>query len=154
MKKFTLTITIIALGIMVSFAQSTEKSGKKNTPVLMEDSRPATALPNFLFEKESHNFGNITEGTQAHYEFKFINNGTKPLVITNVASSCDCATPTWSNAPVAPGQTGVITVLYDSKGRPGSFNKTLTVTSNSEGTTKILTIVGTVTAKPAETPRN
>ena len=81
----------------------------------------------FKFEKEVHDFGNVKEGTQAEYVFKFTNIGKEPLVITNVQASCGCTTPKWTKEPVKPGETGQVTAIYNSKGRPGNFNKAVTI---------------------------
>jgi len=158
MKKFTLTIAIIAFGFMASFAQtSNDKMGAKK-PTAPTPAKPTTAVapapttPEFLFEAESHDFGTVAEGTQATYEFKFTNTGKEPLIISNVQASCGCTTPKWTNEPVAPGKTGVITAMYNSSGRPGPFTKSITVTSNAKSTPKVLTINGVVEAKPVEQP--
>ena len=106
------------------------------------------------FEKTEHNFGTIKEGTQATITFTFTNEGDEPLVLNSVRASCGCTTPKWTKEPVAPGQTGEITAIYNSKGRPGNFTKTITVKYNgTEGdATQYLTIRGTVQSAPAETP--
>ena len=67
-----------------------------------------------------------------------------PLVLSNVRASCGCTTPKWTREPVAPNASGEIEVSYDPKNRPGSFNKTVTVSSNAENSTVVLNIKGTV----------
>ncbi len=79
------------------------------------------------FDKTEHDFGTIEEGTQATHVFKFKNTGKKPIRLTRVAASCGCTTPHWTREEVAPGKTGEIKVVYNSKGRPGYFTKTVTV---------------------------
>ena len=108
--------------------------------------QPQTAV--IKFDQESHNFGTVAEeaGSVSH-EFTFTNTGTVPLVITGVRTSCGCTTPNWTKEPVAPGSKGVIKATYSTKGRPGAFSKTITVTSNADGGDKVLYIKGTVTEK-------
>ncbi|SMC00534.1 protein of unknown function DUF1573 [Hymenobacter roseosalivarius DSM 11622] len=96
------------------------------------------------FEKELHDFGNVPEGTMATHEFKFKNTGNQPIVIAGVQASCGCTTPDWTKTPVLPGKSGVVKAVYSSAGRPGVFNKTVTVTSNSSTPNTTLTIKGTV----------
>lgn len=96
------------------------------------------------FEKTSHDFGNIKEGSQATVVFKFKNTGNAPLILTNVEASCGCTVPTWSSQPIAPGASGEIKAVFDSKGRPGNFNKTITVKHNAPGKTDYLSIRGFV----------
>ncbi len=99
------------------------------------------------FETDNHDFGNVPEGTMATYEFKFKNTGNQPVVIANVQASCGCTTPDWTKTPVLPGKSGIVRAMYSSAGRPGVFNKTVTVTSNATEASKVLSIKGSVLTK-------
>lgn len=101
------------------------------------------------FNKETHDFGTLKEGPLATYNFEVSNAGTAPVVITNAQASCGCTTPEWSKEPIMPGAKSVIKVGYNTSGRPGNFTKTITVMSNAENGTTILTIKGNVTPKTA-----
>lgn len=98
----------------------------------------------FEFEEESFDFGMVQEGDQAQHEFKFKNTGETPIVITNVRASCGCTTPHWTKEPIPPGGEGTIKASYNSKGRPGVFNKSITITSNAVESRKVLFIKGVV----------
>lgn len=110
--------------------------------------------PDFKFDKEVHDFGTVTEGVKATYDFKFTNTGKEPLIITSVNASCGCTTPEWPKEPIKPGATASIKAVYDSNGRPGAFTKSITVNSNAKTPTKILTIKGNVEKGPQTTPEN
>lgn len=113
----------------------------------------STSQSKMTLEKKSHDFGTIEEGVQATVTFTFKNTGNDPLVLNSVNASCGCTTPKWTKEPIAPGEEGVITAIYNSKGRPGNFTKTITVKHNGEGGTEFLTIRGVVNrATPAVTP--
>jgi len=99
------------------------------------------------FATDSHDFGNVPEGTMATHEFRFKNTGNQPVVIANVQASCGCTTPDWTKTPVLPGKIGIVKAMYSSAGRPGVFNKTVTVTSNASESSKVLSIKGTVLTK-------
>ena len=88
--------------------------------------------PIFKFEETTHDFGNVKEGPDATFDFKFKNVGKTPLIIQNCSASCGCTTPKWSTNPIMPGKTGVITVKYSTKGRIGTINKTVYIQSNAE----------------------
>lgn len=137
MKKLVLSIFALA-----SFATASLAQAPAAAPV-----NPNAA--DFKFEREVHDFGNIKEGVQAEYTFKFTNTGKEPLVITNVQASCGCTTPKWTKEPVKPGETGQVTAIYNSKGRPGNFNKAITITSNAKTAQKVLFIKGNVEAASA-----
>jgi hypothetical protein len=105
--------------------------------------------PVFSFEETSHDFGKIEEDKgPVSYTFNFTNTGKSPLVIQNVQASCGCTTPAWTRDPVLPGNTGFIKAEYNPRNRPGSFNKTLTVTANTNPTVLRLTIQGSVNPRP------
>ena len=105
------------------------------------------AQPTLKIAKESHDFGTITEGTQASYTFDIQNTGTQPLIISNVQPSCGCTTPEWTKDPIPPRGKGKIMATYNSQGRPGAFNKAITVTSNDVESSRVLTIKGFVGPK-------
>lgn len=109
------------------------------------------AQPVIKFEKETHDFGNVAEGTNATYEFKFTNTGNEPLIISAINVSCGCTTPFWTKEPVMPGQSGSVKASYNSQGRPGTFNKSITVQSNASEPSKLLFIKGVV-LKPEDMP--
>ncbi len=132
-----LVLSIIAFAALTTATMAQTPAAPAAAPV-----NPNAA--DFKFEKEVHDFGNVKEGTQAEYVFKFVNVGKEPLVITNVQASCGCTTPKWTKEPVKPGETGQVTAIYNSKGRPGNFNKAVTITSNAKTAQKVLFIKGNV----------
>ena len=107
--------------------------------------------PVITFNETTHDFGKINEADgKVTTIFEFINEGMTPLVLTNVRASCGCTTPKWTHEPIEPGQKGQITVTYNPSGRPGRFQKTVTVTSNATVPTTKLYIKGEVIPKPAK----
>lgn len=111
----------------------------------------ASAQGELKFEKETHDFGTIAEGTQATFEFRVTNVGNEPVVIANVQPSCGCTTPDWTKDPILPGKTGIIKAVYNSAGRPGPFHKSITVTSNSIKPSTVIFIKGEVGPKDLKT---
>ncbi len=109
---------------------------------------PST-LPHIKFDDLTHDYGQIWQGADGKYSFKFKNTGKEPLIIQNVQSSCGCTVPKKPNQPILPGESAEITVAYDTH-RIGFFQKTLTVVSNADNASVVLTIKGEVKAKPAE----
>ena len=92
-----------------------------------------------------HNFGTVAEGDMVEYSFRFRNTGKNPLVVSNASASCGCTVPEKPEQPVMPGQTGIIKVKFDSKGRPGKAHKTVNVTSNAQPEFPVLVLAGDVT---------
>ncbi len=97
------------------------------------------------FVETDHDFGEIKEvDGPATYEFVFENTGNQPIIISRVKASCGCTTPGWSKEPVLPGEKGFIKAQYNPRNRPGTFRKTLTVTSNADPSVLYLYIKGKV----------
>jgi len=97
------------------------------------------------FREETFDFGMVVEeGGAVLHEFLFTNNSGRPVKIMGVQASCGCTTPSWSKEPVPAGKTGFIQASYNPKGRPGYFNKSLTVTTDLDSNPIILQIKGQV----------
>ena len=115
----------------------------------MQNEVQAQEGPIITFEEEVYDFGKINQHDDAVHVFNYTNTGDEPLIISSAKGSCSCTVPKWSREPLAPGESGSITVKYDSK-RVGPINKSVTLTSNSAVPTKVLRIKGQVAevAKP------
>jgi hypothetical protein len=140
--KFLVLVLGIAVHVSYVSAQVNPSTGTQINPTA-----PAEGTAILEFENTSHDFGTVNEGGPITYEFKFTNKGKVPLTISMVRASCGCTTPSWTNESVAPGKSGTITAQYNTQNRPGPFNKTLTVTANTEPAMSVLTITGNVLPK-------
>ncbi|MES2558930.1 MAG: DUF1573 domain-containing protein [Bacteroidota bacterium] len=100
------------------------------------------------FEKTDHNFGNITQGEQAEYNFKFRNTGGQDLLISAANASCGCTVPEYSKEPIKPGAMGSIKVKFNSDYRLDAFEKAVVVTANTTPMETVLKIRGFINPKP------
>lgn len=107
------------------------------------------AVGKFQFEEIAYDFGTVDEGEVVTHVFKFTNVGEGPLVIQNARGSCGCTVPNYSDKPVAPGETGEITVNFNTNGRPNAQSKTVTILANTEPAQTQLSIKAMVTPKAA-----
>jgi hypothetical protein len=158
MKKSIFLLSALALVGFSSYAQTqpaVKHADKANstlsTPAPKSNPQDAAAMNADLsmkFNETNHNFGNIPEGPTASFDFEFENIGKVPIILSNAHGSCGCTVPTWPKEPILPGKKNTIKVTYNTQGRPGAINKTVTVTSNVG--TKVLTISGNV--DKADTP--
>jgi hypothetical protein len=103
----------------------------------------------FKFQEEEFNFKTIKQGESVNHEFTFTNTGKEPLVIANAQGSCGCTVPTWPKEPIAAGATAVIKVTFNSAGKMGMQDKTITLSSNAKQNPMVLHLKGNV-EKPAE----
>lgn len=127
----TLVILVLAIGF---FNATTTESDKYDRKVAV-----------IKFKTEVIDYGTVTQNSDGTRIFTFTNEGDAPLLITKVKTSCGCTVPSYSKAPIMPGDSGELEIKYDTK-RLGAFTKTVTVTSNSEGGNKILKIKGKIVA--------
>jgi len=79
-----------------------------------------------------YNFGTINQGEKVEFNFRFKNTGNAPLVITDAAASCGCTVPEKPERPILPGETGFIKVVFNSAGKRGHSDKSITVHSNAK----------------------
>lgn len=99
-------------------------------------------------EQKIHDFGVIKEDAgSVTCEFPFVNAGEGNLIIYDATAECGCTRPDYQKNPVAPGKTGKIKVTYNPIGRPGAFEKTVTVKTNGQPSKIRLKIKGNVTPK-------
>jgi hypothetical protein len=98
------------------------------------------------FVSTVHDYGTIEQGSDGSCNFVFTSTGQTPLVLSNVRASCGCTVPTWPREPILPGKEGSIKVVYNTN-LVGSFNKSISVSSNAKNKEVILNIKGTVTPK-------
>lgn len=95
------------------------------------------------FKTNTIDYGTIEKGSNGIRVFEFTNTGNEPLIVSKVNSSCGCTIPKKPEAPVLPGDTGVIEVKYDTN-RVNPIRKTITVISNADTPTVALKIKGNV----------
>lgn len=105
---------------------------------------PAKSAAVVKWDETVHNWGSIKQGEKMTHVFKFKNTGSEPLIILDAKGSCGCTVPEKPAAPIAPGKTGEIKVVFDSNGKEGPQTKVVTVTANTEPSNFALTIKGDV----------
>lgn len=112
MKKFLILSVMLVASVCFAMAQQNQASIK--------------------FDKMIHNFGTFSEDQPTQKcVFTFTNVGTAPLIINQAVASCGCTIPSYTKAPIKPGEKGEIKVTYNGTGAfPGHFKKTITVRTN------------------------
>lgn len=97
---------------------------------------------------KSYDFGLMKEEAgPVKGSVSFINRDKEPIAITGARPSCGCTSVDYSQEPVAPGDTAVITFTYDPTGRPGKFDKSIRVYIGENDSYKI-GITGNVLGTP------
>lgn len=125
-------------------------AGDLHIPASGFDQGGTDRLPAISFDSTELDMGKIAEGVRVEKVFNFTNTGKVDLVLTDVRASCGCTVAkNWPRMPVGPGEKGAITVTFDSEGRPGVQQKTITVVANTTPPTTVLRLTGEVVA-PAQ----
>ena len=135
---------------------STEISTSDITNTKTADGSTNGALPDIKFEEETHDFGRITQGEKVAYGFKFKNTGGSNLIIASAAGSCGCTIPEYPKKPLLPGEEAIINVVFASEGKSGVVEKSVTLVTNCEPSTKIIyikaNVIVPVSANPSGLP--
>ena len=101
-----------------------------------------------VFDKLVHDIGDVSmDDGPLTCTFTVTNNGTEPLVLFEVVSSCGCTDVTWTREPLQPGKSGTISATFKNEDGPFPFDKTLTVYISGQRKPVILRLRGTVHEK-------
>lgn len=145
MKKIFLGLTLIFGASVISVSAQSVTNAK---PVSTSTASSAAAAAISFKEPElTHDFGAIPQSTPVSYNFVLTNTGKAPLVLSNAVGSCGCTAAEWPKEPIAPGKTGVIKVTYNAAAA-GTFDRTVTLTSNASNPSVTLHIKGDVKVPP------
>lgn len=138
MKYFSITFLLV---LMLLIGCQSNDSTNVNTDLIQNpltadgSSADTSMLPKFQWKEMIHDFGVIIQGERVSYTFTFKNVGKSNLIISSVHASCGCTVPKYDSNPIPPGKEGKIEVVFDSSGRSGLQNKTITVLANTQPST-------------------
>ena len=92
-----------------------------------------------------HDFGTFHEQDgKVTCQLRVVNTGNADLLILRVKPSCGCTASEFTRTPIVAGDTGIVTLTYNPKGRPGEFEKDAFVYTNGEPARERLQIKGNV----------
>jgi hypothetical protein len=96
--------------------------------------QPATSAsgPRIKFAAPVYDFGKVKSGETVKHTYAFTNTGSEVLEITNVQPSCGCTTAGEWTRRVEPGQSGTISVQFNTTGLGGDVLKFVTVNSTDK----------------------
>ncbi len=154
------TIYILAAVILFFSSSCKEQSTEVSTNDVMNsksaEGTSNSSLPDIKFEEETHDFGRITQGEKVTTAFKFKNTGGSNLIISSATGSCGCTIPDYPKKPILPGEEATVNVVFASEGKSGVVEKSVTLVTNCEPSTKIIYIKANIivptSANPSELP--
>ncbi|MES2567665.1 MAG: DUF1573 domain-containing protein [Bacteroidota bacterium] len=153
-------ISILVLSLIVLTTSCKEQRTDISTNDIMNtksaNGNSNADLPEIKFEEETHDFGRITQGEKVTYGFKFKNTGGANLIISSASGSCGCTIPDYPKKPILPGEEALINVVFASEGKSGIVEKSVTIVTNCEPSTRIIYIKANIivptSANPSELP--
>lgn len=141
--KLHFTILLLSLVLLVNSCGSNNSNEIDSSAVNNSESaegRNQDELPEIKFDEEEYDFGKIMQGEKVSHAFLFTNTGNKNLVVSSAAGSCGCTVPEWPKEPILPGKKSKIEVIFNSEGKSGYQEKTVTVVTNCEPATRVIRI--------------
>ena len=147
MKKIVLLLLITIISFSCKDGASSKIDKEKLQLAKERDYNMTDGAPVMEFDKLEHDFGVINEGDVVETIFSFKNTGKSALIITNASSSCGCTIPNYPRQPIAPGDSGEITVKFNSSGKPNMQTKTVTLVTNTPNGRENVVIKAEVTPK-------
>jgi uncharacterized protein DUF1573 len=134
MRAFLLTYVLLLAGIMAGFAQG-------------------PAMPMISLSDTRLELGKLEQGQSVSRTITVRNRGTAELKITKIRSSCSsCVAGMVGSSIIPPGQSGKLTVTFQTKGLEGAQSKTVYIHSNDPKNAFVKVTV-TCTVAPGIGPR-
>jgi hypothetical protein len=140
MKKTLLLLTFAA------FLSCKDSAVSKLDEQKLVETAKANAFPKIAFDNLVHDFGTIPMGEKAETVFRFKNEGEADLVIIDAKASCGCTAPDYTKTPIKPNEYGEVKVAF-SPTSEGIQEKTVTLSTNTEKGSEVVTIKANVTPK-------
>ncbi|MEE0894789.1 MAG: DUF1573 domain-containing protein [Bacteroidales bacterium] len=131
-------VALFAIGVLFSACSKTSDGEKIDVSVIDN-------MTTIKFERDVIDFKNVEEGEKVSGSFKFTNTGDHNLIIYEVNTSCGCTVADYPRGEIAPGESGMISVTYDSDGANGMrITKQVTVNANTKPAKTNLRIIADV----------
>jgi hypothetical protein len=86
--------------------------------------------PTISFDNHTFQFNEIKQGEKVEHTYTITNNGKSDLIIRKVKASCGCTAVSPVDDIVKAGESTTMKVIFNSAGKMGKQNKTITVISN------------------------
>lgn len=122
---------------------NTEVANGAEGSTTTETTQNQNGFPKIAFNETTHDFGDIKKGSKNEVEFEIRNEGTVDLVIIDAKASCGCTVPEKPEAPIKPGQSAKMKVVFSATS-PGLQSKNVTLTTNTEAGSEVLTVKANV----------
>jgi hypothetical protein len=93
--------------------------------------------------ERTFDFGTISKKDTVVHRFSFVNTGRQDLIIAGAESGCGCTTSSWSQAPVAPGDSGYVEARFIPVDT-GFVRKSVVMKANTDSSFTVFYVQGNV----------
>lgn len=125
-----ISLLLLGAGLLLGACHQGQPAPEKQAATATDPSQHG--FPVITFDQETHDFGTVHEGEVVTYDFTFTNTGDAPLLITDAQASCGCTVPEWPREPIKPGQKGTLKVSFNSAGKDGAQDKSISIKANTK----------------------
>ncbi len=115
-----------------------------NNPMSAMKVMDTVNIAKISFQEPKFDFGYVNQGDSVVHEFTFQNTGKKTLLITDINTSCGCTSSRVAKDTLEPGDSSILRVVFNSKGREGFQEKSVMVFANTFPPQTQVFITGTV----------
>ena len=105
--------------------------------LLISLSTNTNAQAKIKFTEAKKDLGKVKKGDVVSAEYEFKNEGDQPLIITGYEVECSCTTVDFPKQPIAPAQTGKLTVKFDTKSAYDRQDRKVVILSNSKNSSSV-----------------
>lgn len=137
MKLYRYIYQIIIIGSAFVFCACNAANNEKidssvvNIPVSADSTQKQGKMPKITFEQTSHDFGTLMQGEKVSFTYKFKNTGNATLIISGVIPSCGCTVAQFTQTPIPPGQSGTVSINFNTETKNGMVKSGVVVQANT-----------------------
>ena len=122
--------------LLLGFVSSCINDKKVNSnlidnPLTIDGLSKNIKVPQLTIYSPVFDFGEVNEGEKLEHTFLIKNTGKANLIISSAKTTCGCTVPKFPKEPILPNQQSEITVVFNTKGKFGKQNKTITLLTNT-----------------------
>jgi hypothetical protein len=159
-KLVAIPLLVVTLTSAGGYAQSPGAASSLNGGFSSEENQPAqldlgatSGKPLAQALDPVYDFGRVYSGATVRHTFRLQNDGTAPLVINAVRTSCGCTAAQPTKSRLLPGEESAIGVSFDTRADHGPAMRTITVLTNDPSHQQVqLTLRGDVRVQVEASP--
>jgi len=144
------SVCVVALALVLAapLTSRSQSPATNNRALPAPGAAPGASTARIQFAAPVYDFGKVTVGEVVKHDFAFTNTGTETLVITEVQTTCGCASIGTTSRRVEPGKAGSLPIEFHTDAFDGPVTKTLTVVCNDAQQPKVTLEVKGVVWRP------